>query len=199
MNRVNFSLWMAVGLCVALAACSDGGRRRGGGGPVVMVDGGGGGGTDLGGGGGTDLGGGGGTDLGPGRDLGGPMVDLGRDLGSSCTPTPVGYITGAYCSAATQICIDGCTTGACLSDCLDADPSADCGGCANQNLIACANMNGCVSQWNAFDCCFQANCTDSTDPNCVTNFCPSQRDAFTTCANGVLPTATCTEDYTSCF
>jgi hypothetical protein len=165
-----------------------------------MVDGGGGGGTDLGGGGGTDLGGGGGTDLGP-RDMGtGPMVDLGgRDMGSTCTPEPIDYVTGPYCSAATQSCISACTTGACVGDCLDADPNGDCSACANINLITCANMNGCLTQWNAFDCCYQANCATSMDPNCVMNFCSAQNTAFSDCANRVLPTATCTNDYTSCF
>jgi len=192
MNRVNFSLWMAVGLCVALAACSDGGRRRGGGGgPVVMVDGGGG---------GTDLGGGGGTDLGA-RDMGtGPMVDLGRrDMGSMCVPEPIDYVIGPYCSATTRTCVDGCTDGACLVACLRADASTDCLACANINVITCANDNGCLAQWNAFDCCYQANCTGSTDPNCVMNFCSAQDTAFGDCADRVLPTVTCPTTYNDCF
>ncbi len=70
----------------------------------------------------------------------GPMVDLGgRDMGSACVNEPIDYVAGPYCGAATQSCIDGCTTGTCVGDCLDADPSGDCSACANINVIACAN------------------------------------------------------------
>lgn len=131
------------------------------------------------------------------RDLG--TRDLGRDLGSSCTPTRAVYVAGAYCSSTTATCASACADGACINACLDRDSSPDCSTCAQQNLIACANENGCVTQWNAISCCVQSNCPTGSSATCVDTFCTPESDSYAACANSVLPTAMCTNDFTSCF
>lgn len=200
MNRTYLLLTCVVSLVVFAAASGcTGGRRRGTPGPATDA-----GPQDLGGividlGTGVDFGTG--TDLGHATDLG-YAVDLGHavDLGSSCTPTVVDYITASYCSAATDTCVQGCgTDGACQWSCLDADPNASCSVCVQQNLIACANANGCVSQWDVFDCCVTANCPTGSATTCVMTYCGSEQTSFTTCMNDVLPTATCTAGYPECF
>ena len=143
------------------------------------------------------------------RDLGGILVDLGTgpvdmgmarvDMGSACTITPVDYVSGAYCSATTQSCIAACTDGTCIGTCLDADANPDCSTCANINVIACANMNGCVDEWNTYDCCYATNCPTGSATTCGETYCATQRTAYSSCLSAALATATCTNDYTSCY
>ena len=152
-----------------------------------------------------------GTDAGTSRDAGddpvppdsGPvvMIDLGRDLGTapSCTPSVVDYVTGAYCSAATQSCIGTCADSTCFQNCLAADPSPDCSTCVTINQLACANANGCLSQWNTYDCCAQRDCPTGSPSTCLDTHCVSEWSSFLGCANSVLPSATCSVDYTGCF
>jgi len=126
--------------------------------------------------------------------------DLGRDLGSSsCTPSVIDYIAGAYCSTSTASCARACADGPCITACLNADPTTDCARCSNQNLLACANENGCQSQWNTFNCCVDDNCPTGSPSTCVDTFCMSEGNAYTACANSVLPGATCMNNVDSCF
>lgn len=197
-------LLCTIAALVVLTSFGCGGRRRGSTGPGVDL-----GMRDLGPDPMVDLGGivfdlgstdlGGPVDLGRPPDLGRPM-DLGRvDLGGGCATSPVDYVAGPFCTAATRTCATGCSDGPCVTACLRADPSVDCNRCSQQNLVACATQNGCQSEWDLSICCIDLNCPAGSPTTCADSFCPTELTAFTTCANSVLPTATCTNDLNDCF
>lgn len=52
----------------------------------------------------------------------------------------------------------------------------------------CIDSGGCHTQWANYDCCYEANCTGSTDPACDSTFCPTQRSALITCSNALPDT-----------
>jgi hypothetical protein len=150
----------------------------------------------------------------PGGGDGGPIIipdsavprDGARDGGTStgmCTDENVGYLTMPLCSAATMTCIMGCTAGACIVDCIEADPSPNCGACVNQNLISCANTNGCQSAWSAFVCCVDEACPPPAMAACVmsatTGACMAQDGAYSTCLMGIDIPTVCPSFLTDCF
>jgi hypothetical protein len=136
-------------------------------------------------------------------DLG---ADFGRDSGGSggsdlggCVPTPLSY-QARQCSPAVTSCLRSCSPGddTCVSICIELED--DCSLCVTVNSIKCAVDSGCMRQWNAFDCCFQANCARSSDPMCADRFCGAESSAYRECARYVYatepPCATRVED---CF
>ncbi|NOY90441.1 MAG: hypothetical protein GXP55_04455 [Deltaproteobacteria bacterium] len=124
---------------------------------------------------------------------------LPRDAGGTCAEDLVPLFSGTACSSSTRSCIDACTDGACISGCLDADLSPDCGGCANQNIISCFNSNGCQAEWNCFSQCAVAfDCSSATVPrDCVTANCGPQDDAYNTCTSAIT-TGDCGTAWSSC-
>jgi len=137
------------------------------------------------------------------RDDGGAARDSGvapRDAGStSCAEDLVPPFSGTACSTSTRSCADACSDGACISGCLDADPSPDCGGCASQNIISCFNSNGCQAEWNCFSQCATAfSCSSATVPrDCVTANCAPQDDAYNTCTDAIT-TGDCGTVWSNC-
>ncbi|MBK8170157.1 MAG: hypothetical protein IPK60_07400 [Sandaracinaceae bacterium] len=145
-----------------------------------------------------------GFDSGPGgRDMGPARVDAGRDSGPvtpACESQEFMRVTGPYCSSETQACTSSCTTGECITACLDADASADCSLCADNNLYACLTGAGCQTAWDNFACCLQTYCPDSTTRDaCVITNCTDEDDAFGECATAVGTEAGCGTSWTDCF
>lgn len=139
------------------------------------------------------------NDLGTSLDAGPRDLGTGTDLGTACVPAVVMYVSGGYCGGGTMSCIAGCTDSACFWACLSADASPDCRVCVELNQVACANMHGCLTQYNAFNCCSQRECPTGSAAACPSTRCSSEWATYTTCAGAVLPTATCTLGYTACF
>ena len=147
------------------------------------------------GGGGTDTGG---FDSGPGVDSGG---------GGTCNdPLPLLPSEALpRCSMDTLTCLMGCADAACQNACIDADttPPVDVGGgatinclgCLNLQTFACGSMNGCGTQWGAWNCCLEA-CTDPNPDNCFP-MCMTEQNAFFGCLDGLG--TTCQSALLSCF
>jgi hypothetical protein len=119
------------------------------------------------------------TDL--GTDLGGP----GRPDMGDCFSAPLTYAS-RQCSSAVTSCIRSCPSGddACVNDCVDSEEA--CAACITNNAIKCFNDSGCQRDWEAFDCCFQANCSASTDPMCAQLRCGAARSAYLACRDEVV-------------
>ena len=135
-------------------------------------------------------------------DSGTPRTDGGTMM-TGCTDEDVSYNMAAVCSAATMSCVMACTTGMCIVDCLEADASPNCPACVNQNLISCANTNGCQSAWSAFVCCVDEACPPPAMAACLmsaqTGACMSQDSAYGTCLMGVDVQTVCPSFLTDCF
>jgi hypothetical protein len=95
------------------------------------------------------------------------------------------------CSAATMTCMLACTTSACIRSCMMADTTPvgiygfDCYDCYNYSVNYCSDSRGCHTQWADYNCCYEANCTGSTDPTCVTRLCATELSTLQTCSNAL--------------
>ncbi len=125
------------------------------------------------------------------------------DTGRVCPDGNVEYVTGSYCSSETASCVSGCTTGTCQQDCLDADVSADCGGCVNQNSISCANSASCQSEWDAYNCCILDTCGSEPSSTCISSAidgsCAGAVGSWRTCSGTVDLNAVCSTWVSDCF
>ena len=109
--------------------------------------------------------------------------------------TEVVEVLYGYCDATTVECI---TSGGDFATCVDADSDpAGCGGCLNQNVISCANDNGCQSDWNQVACCRDDYCGGTLDDPCAMGACASQWMTFSACLETLAP-GVCVEHATAC-
>lgn len=131
-------------------------------------------------------------------------LDVGVDGNEGCGPPPLSLMSSQLprCSAATSDCIDGCTTGACQTACLDADTTPpvnidgrliDCRDCLNVQSTDCAVAAGCQAEWDAFRCC-EAACGDLA---CAGECQNTHRAALTTCYQMFAPS--CQGALLECF
>lgn len=158
---------------------------------------------------GTDAGTSPGTDAGtsPGTDAGiTPRIDAGTTprvdagTGRMCDGSMLTPASGPYCTAATRTCTEACADGTCIFTCLEADASPDCARCANNNILACINANGCQAAWDVYNCCIVDNCSSATDVSaCTMTWCSASSDAYDTCIMGVPSTAMCGTTWLDCF
>lgn len=125
-------------------------------------------------------------------DAGPSMPDAGTCMSDVHT-----YTVASLCDSTTSYCIDGCTDGACVDDCLWNDPNPDCYTCADNDYLACYNMNGCQSAWDALHCCDLAH--GCTDASCERTHCGTQSDAYDACTYDVPISANCDYAYEMCF
>ena len=202
LSRSSLAVLVAVSSVSLLAGCPGSGRRTGGG-------------TDS----GTPLDLGTPHDSGPGVDLGphdagtaghdsGPGFDAGPpgDAGACGAAVPRLTAPGAYCAMTTFDCLTAasCTTAACVDGCYGADPDpTNCQNCVVNANIACANSNGCMTQYHDLDCCASANCPAGSATDCVTTMCGTQSDAYNTCYAAHGPNSAdmpaCGGDAAHCF
>lgn len=127
------------------------------------------------------------------RDANAPDSDAALDAGvdgeEGCGgPPPLSLMSSQLprCSATTSACVEGCSTGACQSACLEADDTPPlnvdgriigCSDCLNVQNTACAVAEGCQEEWEAFRCC-EAACGDLA---CAGQCQNTHRSALTTC------------------
>ncbi len=116
----------------------------------------------------------------------------------TCPTNTVSTITTQYCSDDTQACVEGCSDGTCILSCLESDASPDCMTCANINIIACINRNGCQEEWNCFNACVEDNCPEGSASTCVDTYCSTENDAYNDCSDTVPDSAGCGTEWTPC-
>ncbi len=203
MRHSYFFSIVVVGLAVAAIGCGGGRGRRPASevdsGPGMMMDGSTPPGTDSGVPPGTDAGTPPGTDAGtpPGTDSGvPPRIDAGG--GRTCEGSIVTTLTG-QCNAASITCATDCgSDGACIDTCLMGG-GPDCDACASNNIIACANENGCQGLWDVYNCCYVDNCAMAADPaTCLMTTCGTPRMAYQSCLTGLPMTAMCGAAWYDC-
>jgi hypothetical protein len=117
----------------------------------------------------------------PRRDSGGGGTE---ECEMNLPPWPAAE-AGVRCSAETRTCMNACTSGACIQECLDDDMTTplmqgtlviDCSLCINYNIEVCLEQNGSATQLHAFRCCVEeSGCTNQT---CVQTMCGSQITAL---------------------
>jgi hypothetical protein len=81
---------------------------------------------------------------------------------AACASELVPPYGGPGCAPLTAVCLGSCLDETCLSDCYAADP--ECLRCANEELVSCANAQGCQPAWDALACCTTSACPGTTAP-----------------------------------
>lgn len=142
-----------------------------------------------------------------------PVVDAGVDAGAAdagsdagpalCRPSPLMPWPNRPCSEATRACVEACgRDNACGDGCIDADPTPNCRQCANVNIVACLNRNGCQPSWDCFrECGDDAApfCRTQPDPEgCIVEQCAEEEQANFDCVETLLESTECAFRYEDC-
>lgn len=113
---------------------------------------------------------------------------------TSCRSYPVSPYPGVACSTTTRTCVEACTDSACLTSCLEADPSPNCFTCANQNIIACLLPAGCQEPWDCYNTCYEDSGCTSAD---ACPACSSQAAAWDSCVSSFG--SSCGSEWATCL